>query len=162
MTNSYLGTMVQLACEIADGHAASLFLVDGDVLRPYVIYNLPESYIEGIGEVRIGTQCCGRAVAARKPWIVTDMLTDPLFADGRAGAEDSLIRAAFSVPVLEGDKAVASLACHFTTAHTPSPLDIERNEHFAKLIAITLKGQGSMSARQPIFVQKGHVGAASA
>ena len=39
--------LVRLACEIADAHAASLFLVQGDVLKPYVIYNLPKGYVAG-------------------------------------------------------------------------------------------------------------------
>ena len=137
----YLEKMVALACEIANADAGSLFLVDGDVLRPYITHNLPQEYIAGIGEVRIGTQCCGRAVAAKKPWVVSDMLLDPLFADGLNGTADSLIRAGFSVPVFDGDEVIASLACHFTAPHTPSALDIERNEHFARLIGITLKGR---------------------
>lgn len=61
----YLEKTVRLACEIADAHAASLFLVAGSVLRPYIVYNLPQEYIAGIAEVRIGTQCCGRAVASK-------------------------------------------------------------------------------------------------
>ena len=83
--------------------------MDGAVLRPGIIYNLPQEYIEGIGTVRVGSQCCGRAVESKKPWIVTDMLSDPLFAEGRNGAVSSPIRAAFSVPVLDGDTAIASL-----------------------------------------------------
>ena len=151
MTVAYREPMVRLAAEIADAHAASLFLVDGTSLRPCVIYNLPEEYIAGIGSVRIGTQCCGRAVESRRPWIVADMLEDPLFADGRNGAANSPIRAAFSVPVLEGDQAIASLACHFTAPHTPSVLDIERNEHFARLIAITIRGAGKGISHTPVF-----------
>ena len=42
------------------------------------VYNLPEEYIAGIGTVRVGSQSCGRAVEHKKPWIVTDMLQDPL------------------------------------------------------------------------------------
>jgi GAF domain-containing protein len=145
--------LVRLACEISDAHAGSLFLVDGGVLRPYVIYNLPEDYIDGIGEVQVGSQCCGRAVEARRPWVVTDMLTDPLFADGRKGAAESLIRAGFSVPVFQGNKVIASLACHYTQPHTPSALDIDRNEHFAKLIAITLKGLGAIPRKAPIYAE---------
>jgi GAF domain-containing protein len=150
---AYLEKMVDLACEIAGAHGATLFLTDGEVLRPYIIYNIPEAYVAGIGEVRIGSQCCGRAVESRKPWIVTDMLTDPLFADGRKGAADSLIRAAFSVPVFASDdeEVLGSLACHYSTPHAPSAVDIERNQHFARLIAITLKSRGSVAARRPIF-----------
>lgn len=110
MTVAYLATMVRLAAEIADAHGASLFLVDGGVLRPYVIYNLPEEYIAGIGPVRVGSQCCGRAVEAKAPWIVADMLEDPLFADGRGGAEDSPIRAGFSVPVFSWPREEAARA----------------------------------------------------
>lgn len=143
--------MVRLACELAGAQGATLFLVDGPVLRPYVIYNLPKEYIEGIGEVRVGSQCCGRAVEHKKPWIVTDMLADPLFAEGRDGAVESPIRAAFSVPVVDEGKAVGSLACHFTVPHSPAKIDIERNEVFAKLIAISLRGRETPLADQPFF-----------
>lgn len=149
----HLMRLVRMACDIADAYGASLYLVDGGVLRPCIIYNLPEEYVAGIGDVRVGSQCCGRAVEFGKPWIVTDMLEDPLFADGRKGANDSPIRAAFSVPVFQGDDVIASLACHYTAAHTPLAADIDRNQHFATLIAITLK-DGLASARAPIFVRR--------
>ena len=143
--------MVRLACELADADGATLFLVDDLVLRPYVIYNLPKEYVTGIGTVRVGSQCCGRAVERKTPWIVSDMLTDPLFAEGRNGALASPIRAAFSVPVLDGDKPIASLACHFAKPHSPSPLDLERNEVFAKLIAISLRGRQPLPCDEPSF-----------
>lgn len=143
--------MVRLACEMAGAQGATLYLVDGPVLRPHVVYNLPKEYIAGVGEVLVGAQCCGRAVAQKKPWIVTNMLTDPLFADGLAGAVASPIRAAFSVPVLDGNTAIASLACHFTSPHTPGPVDIERNEVFARLIAIVLRGQMPIGMGEPLF-----------
>jgi GAF domain-containing protein len=148
-----LAKTVRVAAEIADAYGASLYLVHGDVLHPYIIYNLPEEYVAGCGEVRVGSQCCGRAVESKKPWIVTDMMADPLFADGRDGAEKSLIRAAFSVPVFKGNNVIASLACHFAGPHTPSALDIDRNEHFARIIAIILEGHGPLTVRAPIFVR---------
>ncbi len=151
MTDAYLATMVRLACELAGADGATLFFVEGGVLRPYIIYNLPKEYIAGIGTVRVGSQCCGRAVEHKKPWIVSDMLTDPLFTDGRAGAASSPIRAAFSVPVIDGDRAIASLACHFTNPQVPTALDIERNEVFAKLIAISLRGRQPISVPQPFY-----------
>jgi len=151
MTDAYLATMVRLACELAGASGATLFIVDGPVLRPYIIYNLPKEYIAGIGAVRVGSQCCGRAVEHKKPWIVADMLTDPLFAEGRAGAESSPIRAAFSIPVMDGDHAIASLACHFASPSVPTALDIERNEVFAKLIAISLRGRLPIHVAEPFF-----------
>ena len=143
--------MVRLACELAGAHGATLFLVDGPILLPYVIYNLSKGYVDGIGTVRVGTQCCGRAVAYKKPWIVTDMLADPLFTDGRKVAVDSPIRAAFSVPVLTDGEAIGSLACHFLTPHTPSTIDIERNQVFANLISIALRGRVRTPVPEPYF-----------
>lgn len=86
-----------------------------------------------------------------KPWIVTDMLSDPLFAERRQGAQASSIRAAFSVPVIDGDKPLGSLACHYLTPHSPTPLDIERNEVFARLIAISLHGRENLMLAEPLF-----------
>ncbi|HEV2577202.1 MAG TPA: GAF domain-containing protein [Acidobacteriaceae bacterium] len=143
--------MLGVACEMAGAQGATLFVVDGSVLRPFLIYNLPSEYIEGCGDVKIGTQCCGRAVEHHRPWIVTDMLTDPLFSDGRAGALASPIRAAFSVPVMDGDTVMASLAVHFTRPHEPSKLDIERNEVFAKLFAISLRTRLPLTVPEPHF-----------
>jgi GAF domain-containing protein len=143
--------MLRVACELAEAQGSTLFVVDGQVLRPYLIYNLPKEYIEGIGTVRVGEQCCGRAVAHKKPWIVSDMLTDPLFGDGVKGALDSPICSAFSVPVMDGDEAIASLACHFTSPRNPSDLDIERNEVFARLFAISMRGRRPVVPVQPLY-----------
>ena len=151
MTDAYLARMLAVACEMACAQGATLFIVDGPILRPYLIYNLPSEYILGVGDVKIGTQCCGRAVAHNKPWIVTDMLTDPLFADGLAGALASPIRAAFSVPVMDGSTPIASLAVHFTQPHEPSKLDIERNQVFAKLFAISLRTRLPFHVGPPQF-----------
>lgn len=153
MTEAYLGKMLNVACDMANAQGASLFVVDGFILRPYIIYNLPVEYVKGIGTVAVGTQCCGRAVEHRKPWIVEDMLSDPLFADGREGALQSPIRAAFSVPVLDGDTAIASLACHFAHPHLPSNLDIERNAVFARLFAISLRGRMPIAVEEPYFAE---------
>jgi GAF domain-containing protein len=120
------------------GHQLLRFLLPQVPLNPYIVNNFPQEYITGIGSVRVGTQCCGRAVEHKRPWVVTDMLTDPLFAEARAAAEASPIRAAFSVPVFDGDRVIGALACHYQNPHTPTPWDIERNESFAKLIGIAL------------------------
>jgi hypothetical protein len=109
------------------------------VLKPLVTIGLPTSYIESCGNIPIGEQCCGRAVAHRKPWIVTAMLTDPLFASAREAAIRSPIRSVFSVPAMSEDgRCVGSLACHYSEIHTPSAGDIERNTTWASMIAHTL------------------------
>jgi GAF domain-containing protein len=141
--------MVRLAGEAAKSEACSLFLLnrDSELLHPAVVIGLPETYVRGIGSVRVGTQCCGRAVAERRPWIVEDMLTDPLFAEGRAAAQASKVRAAFSVPVIAPDQTVlGSLACHYFKPFRPSEYDIERNRIFAQLIGFALREQAHVEA----------------
>src|SRR5215469_4231157 len=133
-----LTSLVRLAAEGAKSTAASFYRLDesGTTLKPFIVYGLPEAFVRGCGDVLVGTQCCGRAVEHRRPWVVSDMLTDPLFAAGRKGAEDSGIRAGFSVPVIDAaDRCLGALGCHFAHAHTPSSYDIERNRVFATLIA---------------------------
>jgi len=142
---SSLTSLVKLAAEGAKSRSASLYVLDseGKSLKPYATYGLPEAYIRGCGDVLVGTQCCGRAVQHRRPWIVSDMLTDPLFADARIASEHSDIRAAFSVPVIDAsDKCLGSLACHYSQPYTPSSYDLERNRVFATLIAFAIAKHG--------------------
>lgn len=143
---SALTSLVKLAAEGAKSSSASLYMLDasGNVLKPYIVHGLPEAYVRGCGDVLVGTQCCGRAVQHRRVWIVADMLSDPLFADAKAAAVNSEIRAAFSVPVINAaDNCIGSLACHYNRPFTPSSYDVERNRVFATLIAFTIAKYGA-------------------
>ncbi len=143
-----VGSLVQLAAESANSKAASFYLLDEaeQALKPFMTFGLSQEYIDGCGVVPVGAQCCGRAVQHRKPWVVSDMLSDPLFASARQASLESGIRAAFSVPVIdESDKCVGSLACHYEAAYTPTKADIERNLQWAKLIAHAMSVYNSSS-----------------
>ena len=144
----HLGELIVLAAQGARSNSASLFIVDevSQTLKPGVVYNLPEEYVAACGDVKIGDQCCGRAVEHKREWIVSDMLTDPLFASAREAARVSPIRAGFSVPVIDGEgRVIASLACHYDKPFTPTNYDIERNKMFAKLIAAAIDEQRQQS-----------------
>jgi len=133
--------LVEAAVACVGSNMGSLYLLDEKrgVLTPFVLHNIPESYLEGCSEVALGTQCCGRAALHKTPWIVSDMWTDPLFVDCRAAAIAAGLRSAFSVPVLDGNgKCKGALAAHFRETYVPSPYDLERQSLFAKLIAFAL------------------------
>lgn len=133
-----MGEFVRLAMEAAKADAGSLYVLDATkhALIPYVTVNLPEIYVVQCGPVAMGDQCCGRAAFQKKQWIVSDMLTDPLFKNARAAAEGSRVRAAFSTPIIESaGHCIGSLACHFFEPHTPSAADLTRNKLWAGLIA---------------------------
>ena len=139
--DSTLNELVQLAVSAAKAEAGSLSLMDEErqVLKITVTVGLPEEYVKGCGDIALGDQCCGRAALHRKPWIVTDMLTDPLFATAREASARTGIRAAFSVPVIQANgKVLGSLACHYRKPYTPTAYEIERNHLFATLIAFAL------------------------
>jgi hypothetical protein len=61
-----VGELVQLAAESANSKAASFYIADrhDHVLEPLTTFGLPSEYVEACGNVRIGDQCCGRAVQA--------------------------------------------------------------------------------------------------
>lgn len=109
------------------------------VLKIAITVGPPEDYVKGCGDIALGDQCCGRAALHRKPWIFTDMLSDPLFASAREASARTGIRSAFSVPVIQANgKVLGSLACHYRKPYTPTAYEIERNHLFATLIAFAL------------------------
>jgi GAF domain-containing protein len=143
-----LAELVQLAAEAAKSSSASFYILDvrEGVLKPLITYGLPPAYVEACGNVRVGDQCCGRAVQNRKPWIVSDMQNDPLFASAKTAASVSPIRAAFSVPVVGQDgNCLGSLACHYSETYTATREQIERNETWANMIAHILTSYKSDS-----------------
>jgi GAF domain-containing protein len=138
---STLTELVQLAVNAARSEAGSLYLMDEErqVLKMSVVIGLPDDYVKGCGDVPLGDQCCGRAAQQKKAWIVTDMLTDPLFASAREASAKSGIRAAFSVPVIDAQgRVLGSLASHYRKPFFPNAYEIERNHLFATLIAFAL------------------------
>ena len=138
-----LARLVRLAAEGVQSTGSSFYAVHDEekVLIPVITYGLPSSYVEACGNVRIGDQCCGRAVQYRKPWIVADMLKDPLFAAAKEAANVSPIRAGFSVPVIAGTgRCIGSLGCHYPEPYMPTPEQVRRNQELASMIAHTVTG----------------------
>ena len=77
---SMVENLVRLAAQGAGANSASLYMVRDGALHPWYVYGLSPEYVAACGPVRIGEQCCGRAVAFKKPWVVGNMLTDPDWA----------------------------------------------------------------------------------
>ncbi len=132
---SMIENLVRLAADGAGANSASLYVVREGALHPWYVLGLSPEYVRACGPVPVGEQCCGRAVAHQKPWIVSNMLTDPDWVELREGISKTEIRAGFSVPVMQGDTCIGSLACHFKKPFTPNKEAISRNQVFATLIA---------------------------
>ncbi len=127
-----LGNVGAILCRrvesVVPGAICSILLVDGDGrVRPLAGPSLPAAFSEAIDGIRIGpsTGSCGTAAWRNQPVIVTDIETDPLWADYRALALPLGLRASWSSPICNADgKVVATFAFYYGTRRGPS--DFER------------------------------------
>jgi len=148
-----IGVYLDLALEASGASGGSFYVCDVNkrILVPYATLGIPLEYTKLCGEVALGDQCCGRAAMHKRPWIVSDMLTDPLFAAAREAALNSPIRAGFSIPVLDtAGECIGVLACVFKAPHTPTAEDILRNETWADLIGRSISDAQASRFRREV------------
>ncbi len=122
---STLDLLARLVEEIEPEMVSSILLLDPDGLRlrhgagP----RLPDAYTRAIDGVRIGegVGSCGTAAWRRRPVVVRDVSTDPLWKDFRGLALEHGLRACWSTPVLGTDGALlGTFAVYYRTARTPT------------------------------------------
>src|SRR5262249_14850819 len=105
--SAVLATLVGGIEEQAPPTIASILLLDpdGKHLRTGAAPNLPASYNSAIDGAAIGSNAgsCGSAAALKRPVVVTDIETDPLWADYRELARAAGLRACTSTPILAAD-----------------------------------------------------------
>ena len=94
----------------ADGMVCSILLLnpDGKHVQHGAAPNLPEAYIKAVDGAPIGPRngSCGTAMFLKKPVVVTDVMTDPLWADYRPLAEICGLRACWSTPIMSSQNEV--------------------------------------------------------
>jgi GAF domain-containing protein len=133
--------LVRLAANACGSDMGSLYVLDrtDNYLKPFVLVNLPPEYTAGCTQVGLGEQCCGRAALHKIPWVVEDMLRDPLFIACREAARTAGVRSAFSVPILDAQgECIGTLASHFREPFRPDTYVLERSKLFAQLIAFAM------------------------
>ena len=88
----------------AEGLRCSVLLLsrDGIHVEHGAAPNIPDVYVKAVDGAPIGPHAgsCGTAMYTRQPVVVTDVLTDPLWADYRDLAKISGLRACWSTPIL--------------------------------------------------------------
>src|SRR5690348_719024 len=134
--------LVRAAAGAVGSNMGALYLIDErrDVLKPFVVVNLPDDYVRGCGDIPLGQQCCGRAALHTLPWYVADMWSDPLFpVEAREAARRAGVRSGFSVPVVNAQgQCLGSLSAHFSDPHLPVDHEIRSHFMFAQLVALAL------------------------
>lgn len=114
--------IIQLQCP---GMLASILLLDpdGSHVRHGAAPDLPEEYVRAIDGLPIGPQAgsCGTAAFTRKPVIVGDIATDPLWIDYRATALKNDLRACWSTPIFDSERRVlGTFAMYFHAPGLPN------------------------------------------
>jgi GAF domain-containing protein len=133
--------VIQLQCP---GMLASILLLDPDGIhvRHGAAPDLPENYVRAIDGLPIGPQAgsCGTAAFTRKPVVVGDIATDPLWNDYRDMALKNDLRACWSTPIFDSQQNVlGTFAMYFRAPGLPNQTHlklIDISTHIAAL-AIT-------------------------
>lgn len=126
-------TLERLALVIeaqSDGMFCSILLLDEDGvhIHPIAAPNMPAVYAAALEGLSIGPAVgsCGTAMYTKEAVIVTDILTDPLWAPYKQLLEPHGFRACWSTPIfLNRDAVLGSFAMYYREVRSPGPFELE-------------------------------------
>jgi PAS domain S-box-containing protein len=127
--------------ELASGSLCSILLLDpsANCLRHGAAPSLPKTYTDAIDGAVIGPSVgsCGTAAYRAEPVIVSDIATDPLWADFRDLASAHELRACWSTPILSSaGRVLGTFATYYREPRSASSQEhnvIERITHLASI-----------------------------
>jgi serine phosphatase RsbU (regulator of sigma subunit) len=130
----------------AEGLRCSILLLsrDGIHIRHGAAPNLPEVYVKAVDGATIGPRAgsCGTAMYTRQPVVVTDVLTDPLWADYRDFAKISGLRACWSTPIISSQgEVLGSFAMYRQEPRGPRAEETRLTEVATHLARIAIERQ---------------------
>jgi PAS domain S-box-containing protein len=136
-----LGAACLLVEELASGSLSSILLLDpsANCLRHGAAPSLPITYTEAINGAVIGPSVgsCGTAAYRAEPVIVSDIATDPLWADYRDLALAHELRACWSTPIFSSaGRVLGTFATYYREPRSPTLQEhnvIERITHLASI-----------------------------
>lgn len=144
--------------ELASGALSSILLLEpnGNQLRHAAAPSLPKAYIDAIDGAVIGPSAgsCGTAAYRAEPVIVSDIATDPLWADYRDVALPHGLRACWSSPILSSEgKVLGTFAIYYREPRTPTPQQheiIEQVTHLASIALEQKRAEGALRASEQV------------
>jgi PAS domain S-box-containing protein len=139
-----LDALCRLVEELLGGALVSILLVSADSksLRHGAAPSLPRRYTEAIGGGLIGPRAgsCGTAAYREELVVVSDIESDPLWADYRHLALAEGLRACWSTPIFSTKrKVLGTLALYCREPATPTPEQHSVVERFAHLASIAIE-----------------------
>jgi len=155
-----LADILERLCETIDAQASNiksavmLMDPDGMHLRPAAGPRLSKGWTEAITPLKIGpcVGSCGTAASLKQRVIVSDIATDPLWADYRDLALSHGLRAAWSQPLLSKNQEVLGTFCvSYTEPRTPSETDLRLIEGAGNIAVIAIEGERTQVALRSAF-----------
>src|SRR3989440_3494203 len=152
-----LADILDLLCllveEQSTGVLASILLMDanGKQLRHGGAPNLPKAYTEAIDGAFIGASVgsCGTAAYRAEQVIVSDIATNPLWADFRDLALAHSLRACWSTPIFSSEgKVIGTFAMYYREPRSPSPREQDTIKHITHLAGIAIQRKLAETARR--------------
>ena len=125
--------------ESSPGLLCSILLLDqrSGTLHGGIGPSLPKAYLEAVNGVKIGPRAgsCGTAAYLQQLVVVSDIASDPLWADCKQFALPHGLRACWSMPIPSRDgTTLGSFACYYSQPGTPDSYHltlISRASHLA-------------------------------
>jgi|GEM_PF-1060535 PAS domain S-box-containing protein len=130
--------------EHSNGMLCSILLLDDDNrrLRHGAAPSLPKDYSDAIDGLVIGERVgsCGTAAYCEKLVVVSEIATDPLWADFKDLALKAGLRACWSSPVFSGvGKVLGTFACYYREARSPATEEFHLMDMAIRLAAIAIE-----------------------
>src|SRR5580704_7974022 len=148
MARAALPEILETLCTNIEKHYSGLLCsvllldADGTTLRHGASPSLPTDYRQAIDGVQIGACAgsCGTAAFRRQPVIVSDIATDPLWADFRHLALPHGLRACWSTPITSQKGSVlGTFAVYYREPRTPDAEHLQLIAHATHLAAVAME-----------------------
>jgi PAS domain S-box-containing protein len=157
-----LDSLCRLVEELANGGLSSILLLDpkANRLRHGAAPGLPIKYTEAIDGIVIGPRVgsCGTAAYRAEPVIVSDIATDPLWADYRALALAHGLQACWSTPILSSaGKVLGTFAIYYREPRSPTPQEHNLIEQITHLASIAVEREQAEEALRQAQADLAHV-----
>jgi PAS domain S-box-containing protein len=115
---------------------------DGVTMRSTAGPSLPQAYCRAVDGLKAGpcAGSCGTAIHRRAPVVVTDIATDPLWADFRDLALSHQLRACWSTPIASPDGALlGTFAVYYREPRAPDTRHFQLIAHATHLAALAIE-----------------------
>jgi PAS domain S-box-containing protein len=148
MAHAPLPEILETLCTNIEKHHSGLLCsvllldADGKTLRHSAGPSLPKEYNQILDGIQIGACAgsCGTAAYRREAVIVSDIATDPLWADCRQLALPHGLRACWSTPIASQDGGIlGTFAVYYREPRTPDAAHLQLIAHATHLAAVAME-----------------------